>query len=171
MKLLCLFLAPLALVAAACGSSLPTGTAPIQSPTAIPTAIPTTVPTAVTSHTINGALQLTGFLGSAVWFRDNNPQGGVCLGSSGFKDISGGAAVTVYDASGKVIAVANTTDGLWTDMPTNHGDGTCIFQFTVKNVPASDFYGIEVSHRGQVRYSAADLSDINWAPKLTLSEY
>lgn len=46
----------------------------------------------------------------------------------------------------------------------------CRFPFTVMSVPASDFYLIEVAHRGGLTYSAAELKNREWAVELTLGD-
>jgi len=73
-----------------------------------------------------------------------------CGGVSGYDDIRQGAAVTVYDESGKVLATgalgAGTPKGL-------HG---CDFTVTVRDVPkGSKFYQVEVSHRGKINLSSS----------------
>ncbi|WP_269810442.1 MULTISPECIES: hypothetical protein [Kineosporia] len=40
--------------------------------------------------------------------------------------------------------------------------------FTVADVPASDFYQVEVSHRGAVTFSQADLVKQAWSVELSL---
>lgn len=72
-----------------------------------------------------------------------------CRGTGAFSDLAGGTAVVISDASGKTIALGQLQPG--------HVSGTnCVFQFSVE-APRSDFYGIEVSHRGVVKYSLAEV--------------
>jgi len=79
---------------------------------------------------------------------------GGCRGQGGFDDLALGAAVTITDASGAVVAVSqlsgmNAGDGM---------QGTCELAFSVPNIPAGKgFYGVEVSHRGAVKYEEAKL--------------
>lgn len=78
-----------------------------------------------------------------------------CAGSGGYDDLAEGAQVTVSDAAGKTIALGELGPG----KVVSAGDvvGGCQFRFTVKDVPAGQkFYGVEVSHRGVVRYTADD---------------
>jgi hypothetical protein len=76
-----------------------------------------------------------------------------CTGGGGFDDIRQGAQVVVTDAAGKTIALAQLDAGSW------KRDVGCIFLFTVPDVPGGEkFYGIEVSHRGRVQYSARQLA-------------
>lgn len=79
---------------------------------------------------------------------------GGCRGHGGFDDLTLGASVTITDAAGGVIGVSqlsgmNASDGM---------HGTCDLAFSVPNVPAGKgFYGVEVSHRGSVKYDEAKL--------------
>lgn len=78
-----------------------------------------------------------------------------CAGGGGFDDIREGAAVTVYDAAGGVVAAGSLGAGVYASA----GDVTtpCVFLFSVRGVPAgSKFYSVEVSHRGKLTVSAAD---------------
>lgn len=70
-----------------------------------------------------------------------------CWGSGGYGDLKQGAQITVTDAGGKVIALGQLGAGRMS------GDA-CVMLFTL-DVPAGhDFYGVEISHRGVVRYTA-----------------
>lgn len=106
-------------------------------------------------HTVTGSVSL----GPNSYVGGN--YGSVCLGSSkGYGDINIGAAVTVKDQDGKLIATGQLERGLV-------GDGNCVLPFSVE-VPAADFYTFEVAHRGGVNYSAGDLKAKNWTVSLTL---
>jgi hypothetical protein len=79
--------------------------------------------------------------------------GGTCKGVGGYSDISNGAQVIVTDAAGQTVALGQITDGF------NNYPGHCRFKVVVRGVPkGSDFYGIEVTHRGRVQFSAADIA-------------
>lgn len=71
----------------------------------------------------------------------------------GYEDVRQGANVTVTDASRKTIALGSLGAG--------HSDGFqlfCIYRFVVTDVPAGlKFYGVEVSHRGSVQFTGAQL--------------
>jgi hypothetical protein len=70
-----------------------------------------------------------------------------CTGNFWHPSVEAGAAVTVKDADGKVIATSVLRDGVVT------GALTCEFGFTVPGVPAdSKFYSIEIAHTGEVIY-------------------
>ncbi|MFE5300692.1 hypothetical protein [Streptomyces sp. NPDC056632] len=73
-----------------------------------------------------------------------------CKGSDGFDDITEGAAVTVYDASGTVIA----TGGLGESTKTGT---TCRFDVLVPDVPTGQgFYKVEITHRGTLQISESE---------------
>jgi len=93
--------------------------------------------------------------------------GGDCYTPDGYGDIREGAQVTVKDAAGTVIALGRLDPGHTVD-----SNGTfaskCIFGFTLTDVPeGKDFYLVEVSHRGELRYTRGDLAS---ALTLTLGD-
>lgn len=94
--------------------------------------------------------------GSADLPTDGSP----CYGTGGYSDIADGAQVTVTDAAGKVVGLGKLSAGAYqTD--------SCVFPFTVSGVVSgSQFYGIEVTHRGAVRYQGAAVK----SPALTLGD-
>ncbi len=75
--------------------------------------------------------------------------GGQCAGFDGYDDISGGAAVAVYDANSKRVGLGQLDVG--------NGGGltsSCTFDFEVTDVPAgAGPYAVEVASRGQVPFS------------------
>lgn len=86
-----------------------------------------------------------------------------CTGTGGYSDISEGAAVTVKDQDGRIIATSS--------LGKSHATSTtCEFQFVITPLPRADFYSIEVSHRGEVTYSKADLQAQDWTVALTLGK-
>lgn len=87
-----------------------------------------------------------------------------CQGSGGYSDLQAGAQVIVRDASEKTIAKGTLKPGLPLDAD------TCRFGFSVSGIPDSDFYSVEVSHRGALTYSAKDLDATGWALDLTIGE-
>ncbi|MEV5643909.1 MULTISPECIES: hypothetical protein [Streptomyces] len=77
---------------------------------------------------------------------------GGCSGGydSGYDDIGEGTGVTVYGASGDVIATGALGDS-------EELVGTCAFDVAVPGVPKGEkFYKVEVSHRGTVQLSAEE---------------
>jgi hypothetical protein len=73
-----------------------------------------------------------------------------CEGRGGYKDIAEGAAVTVYDGGGAVVATGSLGSGVMVG-------SSCRFTLYVEQVPeGADFFQVEVSHRGKLTLSAAD---------------
>lgn len=115
---------------------------------------PPPAPPAAPTIVVSGSLVLT--LPHFTW----SSSSGTCWGDGGFADIRGGAPVAVTDAAGTVIAMSELRPGL----PTVSGDraSECTFGITVIDVPAGGkFYGVEVSHRGAVRFAEADLGQVH----------
>jgi len=100
------------------------------------------------SFALRGSLRLVG--GATA----SGPTSEDCTGYGGYDDIVPGAAVTVYDANGSVVA----TGLLGTGRPKSPTDNSvCSFPVTVPGVPSgSRFYSVEITHRGKVTVSAAD---------------
>lgn len=94
---------------------------------------------------VTGTLTLTD--DKAIW-----SLGMDCQGSRGFDDIREGAQVIVTDADGKTVAVSRLGRG------TASTSTSCVFPVEIKGVPGgSDFYGITVSHRRGLTYSADEI--------------
>lgn len=89
-----------------------------------------------------------------------------CYGRGGYDDIRGGARVTVKNEKGTLIGTGSLESGTWTNL----GGGTtgCVFPFTVADVKDADFYQVEVSHRGGLTYSKADLEAKGWVVEASL---
>ena len=89
---------------------------------------------------------------------------GSCSAGGGFDDVNAGTAVTVYDKTGTIIATTSLGAGVGTaqEQSSQFPDiyiGTCVLPFSVQ-VPASDFYQVEVSHRGRITVSKAEAGDV-----------
>jgi hypothetical protein len=77
--------------------------------------------------------------------------GGTCWGSGGYSDISSGTEVYVKNAAGNVLA--------HTALGTGTGSGyLCRFTFSVDLTEGEDSYLFEVSHRGTLTYTFAELA-------------
>jgi hypothetical protein len=97
------------------------------------------------TFTMEGTFELTDDVVS-----DND---GGCQGryDSGYDDITEGTSVTVYGASGDVIATGHLGESNETD------DYSCRFEISVPDVPKGErFYKVEVSHRGTVQVSSKE---------------
>jgi hypothetical protein len=95
------------------------------------------------SHAITGSLTLY-----------DNDLNDACSPGLGYNDISAGTSVTVKNQSGAVIGTGALGAGTYA----SDGLSSCEFPFTVSGVPGARFYTVEVSHRGGMTYSAADLA-------------
>jgi hypothetical protein len=90
--------------------------------------------------------------------------GSDCQGSGGYSDIGPGASVTVRNEKGETIGTSNLGSG-------EHISGFgCTYDFTVDGVPNAKFYRIEVSHRGEVEYSRAEIEAADWNVNLSLGD-
>ena len=109
-------------------------------------------------HTVSGTF---GLLDSDASFPSITTSGSGCQGTGGYADISPGAQVTLKDGDGKILGT--------TQLSTGSGTTTaCLFTFAIPNVPEVAFYSVEISHRGQVTNSLADLKSSGWTFSLTL---
>jgi len=92
---------------------------------------------------------------------------GPCSGDGGYDDIAAGAGVVVRNQAGSVIATS-TLEGGHSEL-TSAGVGYyCHFDFHVINVPSAPFYSIEISHRGAITHSRAELAAEGWHLDITL---
>lgn len=106
--------------------------------------------------TVHGGVAVNGTDSFTAVGGDNN-----CAGSDGYDDLKAGAEVVVSDSSGKTIAVGSVTDSA------AHG-AVCLLTFEVAKVPSGkNFYGIEVTHRGVVKYSEKEMKA---GPVLTIGD-
>nr|WP_257019028.1 hypothetical protein [Streptomyces sp. TLI_235] len=75
---------------------------------------------------------------------------GPCSGRGGYNDIGEGTPVTVYNASGEVVAKGRLGTGV-------RSGAACQFSVSVPDVPAgTKFFQVEVSHRGKITIEAED---------------
>lgn len=107
------------------------------------------------------SIPVTGTLTVPGGFADGGLEGGPgqpCTVGGGYADIRSGAQVVVTDDGGKTIALGELGGGtlLLPDLDT-WGTRSCVFSFSVQVPGGHDFYGVEVTHRGVVRYTAEQL--------------
>lgn len=92
--------------------------------------------------------------------------GNPCTPDAGYEDIATGAQVTTRNGTGKVLALGTVGAARVSKLLANPNDEgapwpyRCTLPFTVTGVPGGEeFYSIEVSHRGEVRYTRGDLNE------------
>lgn len=94
---------------------------------------------------VSGEMALYDFDGNILRYQ------GTCSGYGGYDDMDVGAQVTIRNAKGETVAVGALDEGR------PEGRGTCIFPFTVEDVPAGEsIYSVEVSHRGEISFKEED---------------
>jgi len=95
-----------------------------------------------------------------------------CYGTGGYDDVNEGAQVVVKDSGGQVIGAGGLGPGLAVGEPTSSRRFTdfCVFLFEVAALPDSEFYSVEVSHRGELTYSATKLEADGWEVVLSLGQ-
>lgn len=104
--------------------------------------------------TIHGILTLT--TGQFMW---NDTA--LCWGDGGYDDIAIGSPITITDETGTVIGIGHIDTSQASEFaPDFTMPGRCTFGIMAKNIPANhDFYGVEVAHRGAVKYTKTDLAN------------
>ncbi len=104
--------------------------------------------------TVNGNITLT----TADVYYWSGTLGEECYGTGPFKDLTEGAPVTVYDTSGNILGHDTLRRGAWYD--------SCLFKFSVHNVPEHPTVQVEVAGRGKVAF---DLDQVkNGGVKLSI---
>lgn len=88
---------------------------------------------------------------------------GPCHGTGGYTDVAGGAEVVISDDAGATLALAHLNTGT-ANIPSSGTGGTCNFTFDASVPSGKHFYGVQVTHRGVVKFSEADMA----APHVSL---
>lgn len=84
--------------------------------------------------------------------------GQLCAVDGGYADIRAGAQVVVTDDGGKTLVLGQLGAGKLRLPDLEHwGTRSCVFPFSVQAPGGHDFYGVEVTHRGVVRFTAEQL--------------
>ena len=111
------------------------------------------------SVSVPALLSIGGTVSVAGGVSQNGLDGEPCaLAEAGYEDIRDGAQVVITDASSKTIAVGKLGPGkMRRPGGADASDRHCVFAFEVSAPRGHDFYGIEVSHRGRLQYTAAQL--------------
>ena len=104
--------------------------------------------------TLTGTLQLT----SDTIKTSGLPSGYSCAGDRDFLDIGPGAAVTVVNRTGKLVAKSV--------IESSYGQqGSCLFLFRVNELPGGQrFYRVQVAQRGEASYTEAEARAGNHRP-------
>jgi hypothetical protein len=93
---------------------------------------------------IRGQLTITS--SSAVGGGADRRSGAFCQGVEGFGDIRQGTAVNVFNNGGTIISQGALSQGSFL----GEGGISCVFTFEVPVKQGSDFYFVEISHRGRM---------------------
>jgi hypothetical protein len=125
---------------------------------------PATAPAVPQVHRLDGNYTVHGI------FRHRNYGAPCKAADAGYDDIHAGTPVVVRDSSGGVIGSARLGDGVLRRQPLRGRDDDCLFQFSL-TVPDRADYRIEVSTRGSVAFSRADLERAHWMANLTIGAY
>ena len=127
-----------------CGA---TSTPPDRMTPSTPTAAKTE--TAATTMTVSGTVS---FSCTSADECSTDANENICIGVGGYSDLSQDTSVEITDASG-------TTVGLGHVLYSELHDTTCELRFSAEDIPTgAGFYGIEISHRGIVKFAEADLA-------------
>jgi len=89
-----------------------------------------------------------------------------CYGTGGYSDIQGGMSITIKNGTGAIIGTGSTESGQ--RAKGGYASVHCIFEFTVDNLPRSDFYSISIGRRGESNFSFEELQKRNWTISLSL---
>lgn len=126
--------------------------------------------TGPSTQTIQGELQLTGGVHELFDIGESDEFACAPPSDSGYSDIQEGAQVVVRDGEGSTLATSSLEEGRAYGTQSEAFQGPCVFSFEVRDVPESDFYTIEVSHRGEITYSREELESAGWTAELTLGD-
>jgi hypothetical protein len=102
--------------------------------------------------------------------RPNDRDIGGCSGTGGYSDIHVGTNVVVRDATDTIIGASSLVIDPNGPEPVASGNYQCGYAFTVAGLPDSAFYTVEVSHRGALTYSRADMKASGWTVEFTIGD-
>lgn len=127
---------------------------------------PRLAPAAADPVTISGTIQFLGIYGldsvGSPTTVEADSSGG-CVGVGGYSDLTEGVTVTAYNAGGEIVGTGSLGAGEYMSMRNEEdiqaGAGRCTFAFSF-DVPDSDFYQVEVTHRGKVTVQRAEAGQI-----------
>lgn len=111
------------------------------------------------AHQVAGTFVLTD---TSIYSSGITAFGSTCEGSGGYSDLSAGVSVILKDENDKTIAATSLGAGTGNAV-------VCTFHFTLSDVPDNaTFYNIQISHRGTVSFSHADMVKNGWAIELSM---
>jgi hypothetical protein len=114
--------------------------------------------TAPVTHVIKGSVKVFDF---NVGY---DPDRTVCIFlNPRYDDVDARATVTVKDGAGSIVGVSKLEAVISTTFD------YCLFPFSV-TVSDAEFYSIEVSRRGELNFSKADLESKGWLVQLKIGE-
>lgn len=156
-------------------SALETEVADLQTAVAVLQSSPVTSlpkPSSLEAHTLTGSVILSGhYMGLAQVVEVLSDETKECIGAGaaaigGFDDIVPGVPVTIRDGQGATIGMSRLGTGTYSNW-----DGTtldCTFAFSVSDLPASDFYSIEIGDRDPIPMSNSELESNGWSVAIPL---
>ncbi len=85
-----------------------------------------------------------------------------CVGQGGYSDISEGATVVITDQTGRILSSGALEAG-------SASGTTCVYDFSLPSVRQDEQqYAVEITHRGKVVTSAAEMQSDGWTFGVTL---
>lgn len=96
--------------------------------------------------------------------------GNLCATDRGFQDIHEGQSVLVRDAKNNIIAIGKLKEGRfnWVNKNQYPALWTCIFGFSVSNIPESPFYTLTIGGRKPIAITLDDLKLNKWTLNFSL---
>jgi hypothetical protein len=111
------------------------------------------------THQVAGTFVLTD---TSIYSKGITAYGTICEGTGGYSDLSAGVSVILKDENDKTIAATSLGTGTGNSL-------ICTFHFTLPDVPDNaTFYNIQISHRGTVSFSHADMVKNDWTIELSM---
>jgi hypothetical protein len=116
----------------------------------------------------------------AITFTLNDTDGGVritsdgCHGTGGFSDVEPGMTATITDAKGTIIGTGDllAAEDLASTQPKlnlgGNSSSSCHLAALVPLKGDTDFYQVEIGHRGKTSYSKDELASRGWQVDLSL---
>lgn len=85
-----------------------------------------------------------------------------CIGQGGYSDISAGATVVITDQTERIVGSGSLDEGV-------ASDASCTYSFSIPDVRQDEQqYAVEISHRGKVVQSAAEMQLRGWSFSVSL---